>query len=373
MSRRRNLAATIVPRVQCGRPTDLPRPRVAAQPTPDGVGGDRSWFRLVNHDDGTPELQIYDEIGFWGVWADEFVAELKGITAPRIRLRINSPGGEVFEGLTIYNALLDHPAEIHVIVDALAASAASFIAQAGDRVTMNRGAQMMIHDALGLCYGNAAEMETMRDLLDRVSSEIAGIYAARGGGELDAWRSRMRDETWMNGAEAVELGLADDVTETPPRRAAADDPDPDEDEDREDDEDRDGEQDGTGNRSRFDLTMYRYAGRGQAPDPVPVPVNDTPAEQQPAEPAVPDPQPDPQPATEPAAVPAAEPSTSDPGGAGDAAAPAPPVPPAQLDPPPDELLEQLPAGPADDWAELVAAFTAAPESVDDMLATLRGE
>lgn len=368
MSRRRNLAATVVPRVTTSRPAQIPRPRVAADGAAGG-GQDRSWFRLVNHDDGTPELQIYDEIGFWGVWADEFVAELKGITAPQIRLRINSPGGEVFEGLTIYNALLDHPAEIHVIVDALAASAASFIAQAGDRVTMNRGAQMMIHDALGLCYGNAAEMETMRDLLDRVSSEIAGIYAARGGGELDAWRSRMRDETWMNGAEAVELGLADDVTETPPRRGT------------DSDDDSAGGDEPENRAARFDLSMYRYPGRVKAPAPEPVPLaaadppasdgdDPDPADPDPADPVTGPEPPAGEPST-PAPEPAPEPSTSDPGGEGDAAAPSPPVPPVQLDPPPDEQLDQLPA---DDWAELVSALIAdQPVSVDDMLATLRGE
>ena len=177
-----------------------------------------SWYRIVNQAGADPVVDIYGEIG-WDVWGDEFAADFRAIDAPRITVKISSPGGSVFEGLVIYNAILDHPATVNVIVDGMAASAASFIAQAGDHVLMNRGAQLMIHDASGLCMGNASDMEDMRDLLNKVSGEIAGVYAARAGGTVDEWRDLMRAETWMTGPEAVECGLADAAAATARRGA----------------------------------------------------------------------------------------------------------------------------------------------------------
>lgn len=201
-------------------------PRVAAvaftnQAQPDATAN--PWYRITNHADGSdPVVEIYGEIG-WDVWADEFAADLRAIDAPQITVKISSPGGSVFEGLVIYNAILDHPATVNVVVDSMAASAASFIAQAGDHVLMNRGAQMMIHDAIGYVFGgNASDMEDMRVLLDKISNEIAGVYAARAGGTVAEWRERMLAETWMTGPEAVECGLAD-ATATTTRRGAPED------------------------------------------------------------------------------------------------------------------------------------------------------
>src|SRR5690606_38136643 len=118
---------------------------------------------------------------------------------------------DVFDGVAIYNALRDHPADVAVRVDGLAASAASFIAQAGDKVTMNRGSQLMIHDAWGLCIGPAADMRETAALLDRVSDTIAGLYAARAGGTVEDWREAMLAESWYSAEEAVEANLADEV------------------------------------------------------------------------------------------------------------------------------------------------------------------
>lgn len=201
-------------------------PRVSSvalmnQARAEGTTASEPWYRIVNHGDGAdPVVEIYGEIG-WDVWADQFAADLKAIDAPQMTVRISSPGGSVFEGLVIYNAILDHPATVNVVVDGMAASAASFIAQAGDHVLMNRGAQMMIHDAIGFSYGNAADMEEMRGLLDKVSNEIAGVYAARAGGTVPEWRDRMLTETWMTGPEAVDMGLADATAATARRGSAA--------------------------------------------------------------------------------------------------------------------------------------------------------
>ena len=160
-------------------------------------------------------VSIYDEIGWEGTTAKDFAAELRALDADNITLRLNSPGGDAWDGIAIYNALKDHPASVHVVVDGLAASAASFIAQSGDRITMNRGAQMMIHDAAGLAIGNARDMRDMAEVLDRVSDSIAGIYADRSGRPIAEFRTAMSRDTWYTAQEAVDAGLADEVAAAP--------------------------------------------------------------------------------------------------------------------------------------------------------------
>jgi ATP-dependent Clp endopeptidase proteolytic subunit ClpP len=180
-----------------------------------------SWYRLENRA-STAAVWIYDEIGEWGVTAADFVKDLQSITAKSIDLHINSPGGNVFDGVAIYNALRNHPATVNVVVDGLAASAASFIAQAGDTVSMERTAQMMIHDAHGVALGNAGVMREMADLLDKASDNIAGIYAARSGKPAEFWRAEMLREPWYSADEAVAAGLADRIAgEEPENRAPA--------------------------------------------------------------------------------------------------------------------------------------------------------
>ncbi|MFW5899545.1 MAG: phage major capsid protein, partial [Jiangellaceae bacterium] len=126
-------------------------------------------------------------------------------------LHVNSPGGLVFDGVAIYSALRNHPATVDVSIDGLAASAASFVAMAGDSIAIEKPAKMMIHDAAGLVIGNAADMLEMATLLDELSDTIADIYAERAGGTAEQWRQRMRDETWFSAQQAVEAGLADQI------------------------------------------------------------------------------------------------------------------------------------------------------------------
>lgn len=200
----------------------------AGRPTPVQIDRSprmgQSWYSINNRsitaeDAGKrrrcAQIHIYEEIGFWGVTAQDFVRELNALEdVDEIDLHLNSPGGDVFDGITIYNALVNHPAAVTVHVDGLAASAASFIAQAGDRVVMGRGAMMMIHDAAGFALGNAGDMRSMADLLDKVSDTIAGIYAARSGIDAATWRKRMLAESWYRDTEAVEAGLADESADT---------------------------------------------------------------------------------------------------------------------------------------------------------------
>lgn len=200
--------------------------------------GRADWFNIENRDDGPAKVSIYDEIGYFGVTAQDFVDRLSEVKASAIELHINSPGGDVFAGVAIYNALCDHPATVTTIVDGLAASAASFIAMSGDTIRMNRASQMMIHDASGLCIGNADDMRDMVDRLDRVSDTIAGIYAQRAGGTVDEWRERMKTETWYSDKEAVTAKLADESVNQAQK-----------------------------NTNTWDLSIFSFAGRKEAPAP----------------------------------------------------------------------------------------------------------
>lgn len=174
------------------------------------------WYRVRNAADRA-EILIYGPIDDWdGVSASAFVRELRAITASAIDLHINSPGGLVFDAIAIHAALKNHAATVDVYVDGLAASAASFVAMAGDTVTVEKPAKLMIHDANGLVLGNAADMRQMADLLDELSDTIAGIYADRAGGSVASWRDAMRAETWYSAADAVAAGLADKVANDTP-------------------------------------------------------------------------------------------------------------------------------------------------------------
>ncbi len=177
----------------------------------------RRWYKIENAaaDADEATIYIYDEIGYWGVTASDFAADLRDITASRLNVRINSPGGECYDGIAIYNTIVEHDAYVRVQVDALAASAASFIAMAGDEIEISKNAEMMLHDASGFCWGNAAEMRKMVNMLDRMSDNIASIYAERAGGELTDWRAIMQEERWYSAREAVSAKLADRVVGDP--------------------------------------------------------------------------------------------------------------------------------------------------------------
>lgn len=214
------------------------RPRASLRPAGD-------WYRIDNHrKTDAATVWVYDEIGFWGVTAADFAKDVAALDTNTINLRLNSPGGDLFDGIAIHNTLRAHKATVNVHVDGLAASAASVIAMAGDTVTMGAGTQMMIHDGLGLCLGNAAEMRTVADLLDKCSDEIAGFYARRAGGSTDMWRSAMLAESWYTGDEAVAAGLADSVV-SDKSEPPADLP-----------------------TAAWDLSIFNYAGREAAPSPV---------------------------------------------------------------------------------------------------------
>lgn len=173
--------------------------------------GKREWFKFENLA-GETRIDVFDEISWFGITAADFNRELKNIPASNsISLHINSPGGDVFDGLAIYNALKQHQATVNVTVDGIAASIASVIAMAGDTVTMSRGSMFMIHEPFALVIGDAADMRKQAEALDIMGNSIAGIYADRAGGKAETWRAAMTAETWYGDADAVAAGLADSV------------------------------------------------------------------------------------------------------------------------------------------------------------------
>jgi HK97 family phage prohead protease len=161
---------------------------------------------------GELELLIHGRIGggffYSGVTAAGVAEALAGHEGP-LRLRINSPGGDAFEGFAIYNLLSRHPGPITATVDGLAASAASIIAMVGDTVEMSAASELMIHDAWSVAIGNADDMRAEADVVDSISNISAALYADKAGGTPEAWRGKMRAETWYAPNEAVTAGLAD--------------------------------------------------------------------------------------------------------------------------------------------------------------------
>lgn len=199
----------------------------------------RDWYRISNAGASSATVAIYDEIGYWGVTAAQFCDELRALEVDTLDVRINTPGGDVYDGVAIYNALIDHPADVTTTVDGMAASIGSIIAQAGDVRVMNRASEMMIHLPHAMCIGNTDDMEKAQAMLAKVGDSLAGVYADRAGGSPDMWMAAMRAETWYSAQEAVNAGLADAVQGKADDKAAA----------------------------SWNMKVFNYAGRANAPAP----------------------------------------------------------------------------------------------------------
>lgn len=175
----------------------------------------RPWYEIRGAASDVAEVFIYDDIGEgWftaGVTAKGFVEELKAIKAPRIDLHLNSPGGSVFDGVAIYNALVRHPATVTTYIDGLAASIASVIALAGDRVLMAANALFMIHNPWGAVQGTAADMRQTADVLDKVRDTLIGTYIEKTGMSEAKLVNLLDAETWYTAAEALDAGFVDEI------------------------------------------------------------------------------------------------------------------------------------------------------------------
>lgn len=170
------------------------------------------WYRIKNQTGGPTQLHIYDEIGYFGVSANDLVRDLADVSGD-LEVHINSPGGEVWDGIAIYNALLARK-NVTVQIDGIAASIASVVAMAGNPVLIARNAQMMIHDGFAMAIGNAQDMRDLAEQLDKASNNIASIYSDHTGRPIAYWREVMKAETWYDADEAIEVGLADRLTDS---------------------------------------------------------------------------------------------------------------------------------------------------------------
>ena len=216
--------------------------------TPTRLMNRRGQYRIRNAatSKDVTEILLYDEIGedLWfggGVSAKQFAEDLNAIDTPEIHLRINSPGGDVFEAVAMLNSLRRHDAHTIVYIDGLAASAASVVAMGGDELVMARNSEMMIHDAWGVAIGNSTVMDKMSDDLSRISNNLASAYADKAGGSVADWREAMKAETWYSDKEAVKAGLADRAEQAQTASDKA--------------------------KAKFNLGLYAYAGRAEAPAP----------------------------------------------------------------------------------------------------------
>lgn len=170
----------------------------------------------------TATLSIYDEIGFWGVQAKDFIKDLGAVTAKILNVEINSPGGDVFAGLAIYNALKMSGKEIHVKVMGVAASAASLIAMSGDKIIMPKNTFMMVHNPWSFAIGNADELRETADTLDKIGTSLQGVYVAKTGQSEDKIKELLSKDTWLTADESLELGFATEVVDDVKAKAAFD-------------------------------------------------------------------------------------------------------------------------------------------------------
>lgn len=172
-----------------------------------------------NNDEAT--IYVYDSIvasdadaRFWGgVSAESFVKTVRDLKVKVIHLRLNSPGGDVFAGRAMEQALREHEAKVIVHIDGYAASAASFVAMAGDEILIGKGSFVMIHKAWTIAMGNANDFLDTASLLEKVDGTIAQTYADRTGQDVKAISKMMEDETWLTADEAVANGFADKIAD----------------------------------------------------------------------------------------------------------------------------------------------------------------
>lgn len=171
-------------------------------------------LRLDAKEENEADVFIYGDIGGWwgGVTAEQFAKDVAELKVDTLNVRLNSPGGIVFEGVAIYNALARHSANVIVHVEGIAASIASIIAMAGDEVRIAEGSRFMIHDPWSIVMGSAADLRAEADVLEGLKSDLIDIYAARTEQSRDDLAAWMTAETWLSARDAVDKGFADSMT-----------------------------------------------------------------------------------------------------------------------------------------------------------------
>lgn len=174
-------------------------------------------YRVENKTDKEATIYIYDEIGWFGVEAIDFVKDLNDIKAGTIHIRINSPGGNVFDGTSIFNAIKQHKSKTITHIDGLAASISAVIALAPDKILMAENAFMMIHNPYSMVIGNADDMRSEANLLEKVGGMISKTFIDKTGMDKEKIKDLMTADnglgTWITADEAMELGFIDEIEE----------------------------------------------------------------------------------------------------------------------------------------------------------------
>lgn len=153
-------------------------------------------------------IELYDEIGLWGVSARDFRDQIRDVEGD-FTLRINSPGGDVFDGIAMFNDILAHKGKVRVEVVGVAASIASVIAMAGAEIAIASNAFFMVHNAWTIAWGNRHDMRDTADVLEQIDEAIARTYVGRAKSGIRAVREMMDDETWLSADAAIDKGFAD--------------------------------------------------------------------------------------------------------------------------------------------------------------------
>lgn len=184
------------------------------------MGKRRKFWNFKALDDKTGELTLYGEISDVTWWGDEvtpkqFKEDLDALgDIETLNVYINSPGGDVFAGQTIYSMLKRHKAQVNVYVDGVAASIASLIAMAGDKIIMPANAMMMIHSPWTIAMGNAQDFRKLADDMDKIRDSMVTAYQDKSGLEAEEITKIMDAETWLSAKDCLEYGFADEIEET---------------------------------------------------------------------------------------------------------------------------------------------------------------
>ena len=173
------------------------------------------WYNIQGKaTDAVAEIYIFDEIGAYGITAQDFIAEMKEYKDTPVNLRINCIGGDVFDGMAMYNIIKKREAKTTAYIEGIAASMGSVIALAADEVVMAENSLFMIHNAWGGAMGGAEDMRKTASVLEKISGEIANIYKRKTRLSLDRITDMMDEETWLNAEEAYELGFIDSISDS---------------------------------------------------------------------------------------------------------------------------------------------------------------
>ena len=172
-----------------------------------------NWYNIQNKAGETADVYIFEEIGMYGVTAQDFISEIKDLKDKPINLRINSLGGDVFNGMAIYNVIKKRESKTTVYVEGIAASIATIIALGADEVIMSENSLFMIHNAWGGTMGNSKDMRKSADTLDKISNELTEIYVKKTGLAYNRVTEMMDEETWLSAEEAYELGFVDNISD----------------------------------------------------------------------------------------------------------------------------------------------------------------